>query len=97
MIDFRLTARRDAKAARAFLRQARETVRLYHPLTIVTDKAHSNGAFEVLEGPDIEGAVILEYPGMLAARDWYFSPAYQEVVQHRFKGAKYRGYILEGG
>lgn len=41
LIDFRLTARRNAKAARAFLRQARETVRLYHPLTIVTDKAHS--------------------------------------------------------
>lgn len=39
LIDFRLTARRDAKAARAFLRQARETVRLYQPLTIITDKA----------------------------------------------------------
>ena len=41
MIDFQLTARRNAKAARAFLRQARESVRLYHPLTIVTDKARS--------------------------------------------------------
>nr|WP_245890549.1 IS6 family transposase [Roseovarius confluentis] len=41
LIDFRITARRNAKAVRAFLRQARETVRLYHPLTIVTDKAHS--------------------------------------------------------
>ena len=41
LIDFRLTARRDAKAARAFLRQARETVRCYQPLTIITDKAHS--------------------------------------------------------
>lgn len=41
LIDFRLTARRDAKAARAFLRQARDTVRCYQPLTIVTDKAHS--------------------------------------------------------
>jgi len=57
LIDFRLTARRTASAARAFLRQARETVRLYQPLTIVTpsrdiagamhcratDKAHSYG------------------------------------------------------
>ena len=41
LIDFRLTARRDAKAARAFLRQARDTARCYQPLTIVTDKAHS--------------------------------------------------------
>ncbi len=39
LIDFRLTARWDAKAARAFLYQERETVRLYQPLTIITDKA----------------------------------------------------------
>lgn len=39
MIDFRLTARRDAKAARAFFRQARETVRIYGPVSITTDKA----------------------------------------------------------
>ena len=39
LINFRLTARRDAKAARVFLLQARETVRLYQPVTIVTDKA----------------------------------------------------------
>ena len=42
LIDFRLTARRDAKAARAFLRQARETVRLYQPLTIITVKHARN-------------------------------------------------------
>ena len=41
LIDFRLTARRNANAARAFMRQARETVRLYQPMTIITDKARS--------------------------------------------------------
>ena len=41
MIDFRLTARRNANAARAFLRQAREATRLYQPLSITMDKAHS--------------------------------------------------------
>ena len=41
LIDRRLTARRTAKAARAFLQQAWEVIRAYHPLTIVTDKAHS--------------------------------------------------------
>lgn len=41
MIDFRLTARRDAKAAKAFLNKAIERVRLHRPVTIVTDKAHS--------------------------------------------------------
>ena len=39
MIDFRLTARRAAKAAKAFLNKAIERVRLHRPLTIVTDKA----------------------------------------------------------
>lgn len=41
LIDFRLTAKRNAKAARAFIRQAQEALRLYHPLTILRDKAHS--------------------------------------------------------
>ena len=39
LILFRLTARRDAKAAKAFLKQALETVRLYRPVSICTDKA----------------------------------------------------------
>ena len=38
-IDFRLTAKRDAKAAKAFLNQAIERVRLYRPVSICTDKA----------------------------------------------------------
>lgn len=38
-IDFRLTALRDAKATRAFLLQARETLHLYQTLTVITDKA----------------------------------------------------------
>ena len=41
MVDFRLTARRDAKAAKAFLNKAIERVRLHRPVTTVTDKAHS--------------------------------------------------------
>lgn len=41
LIGFRLTARRTASATRAFMRQASDTVRCYHSLTIVTDKAHS--------------------------------------------------------
>ena len=41
LVDFRLTARRDVKAARAFLKQACENARLYQPRSITTDKAHS--------------------------------------------------------
>ena len=39
MIDFRFTARRDAKAAKIFLNKAIERVRLHRPVTICTDKA----------------------------------------------------------
>ncbi|WP_352997093.1 DDE-type integrase/transposase/recombinase [Ruegeria sp. SCP11] len=37
LIDFRLTARRNAKAERAFIRQSSDTVRQFEPLVIVTD------------------------------------------------------------
>jgi len=38
-VDFRLTAKRDAKAAKAFLDQACRDCGHYPPMTIVTDKA----------------------------------------------------------
>ena len=54
------------------------------------------GRHEVLEGPSIEGAVILEFPTMEAARAYYRSADYQEAVKHRFLGADYRVFIVEG-
>ncbi|WP_447555448.1 DUF1330 domain-containing protein [Vreelandella sp. EE22] len=54
------------------------------------------GDFEVLEGSDMEGAVILRFPDMAAARAWYQSDAYQEARQHRFQGADYRVFIVDG-
>lgn len=54
------------------------------------------GTHEVLEGPAIEGAVILEFPTIDAARAYYQSTAYQDAVQHRFLGADYRVFIVEG-
>lgn len=60
-------------------------------------KAHAAyGTLEILEGPPILGAVVLEFPDMEAARAWYHSPGYQEVVQHRFKGADYHAFIVNG-
>jgi len=54
------------------------------------------GALETLEGKEIEGAVILRFPNVDAARAWYRSPAYQASAQHRFQAAKYRGFIVDG-
>lgn len=54
------------------------------------------GRHEVLEGPDLEGVVILEFPTFDEAKAWYDSPAYREVRQHRFRGGEYRVMIVEG-
>ena len=54
------------------------------------------GPHVTLEGPDVEGVVIAEFPSVEEARAWYESPAYQEAAQHRFRGAVYRGLIVEG-
>ena len=54
------------------------------------------GRQKVLEGPVPEGVAIAEFPSIEEAKQWYESPAYQAAAQHRFKGATYRGLIVEG-
>jgi uncharacterized protein (DUF1330 family) len=54
------------------------------------------GAIQTLEGPQIEGAVIAEFPSMEEALAWYNSPAYQQAVQHRYKAGDYRVFLTEG-
>jgi uncharacterized protein (DUF1330 family) len=54
------------------------------------------GRHEVLEGPEVEGVVIVSFPTFEEAKAWYDSPAYREAREHRFKGADYRGVIVEG-
>ncbi len=54
------------------------------------------GKQEAVEGPAPEGVVVIEFPTMEAAKAWYDSPAYKEVREHRFKGAKYRAVLVQG-
>lgn len=54
------------------------------------------GRHVTLEGPDVEGVVLAEFPTLEEARAWYDSPAYQAAAEHRFRGAVYRGLIVEG-
>ncbi|WP_157219743.1 DUF1330 domain-containing protein [Flavisphingomonas formosensis] len=63
-----------------------------HPLTPLA----VYGKHVTLEGPEIEGAVILSFPTIDEAKTWYDSPAYQEAAKHRKAGAVYRGFIVEG-
>jgi uncharacterized protein (DUF1330 family) len=54
------------------------------------------GPAKTLEGPAVDGSVIIEFPTMEAAQAWYNSPLYQEALKHRLKGAEYRVFIVEG-
>jgi uncharacterized protein (DUF1330 family) len=54
------------------------------------------GRHEVLEGPEVEGVVIVEFPSIDEAKAWYNSPAYRAAREHRFRGAEYRAFIVEG-
>ena len=63
-----------------------------HPIEVLV----AYGKHEVLEGDPIEGIVIAKFPDAKAAKDWYYSEAYQSVAQHRKRGAIYNGLIVEG-
>ena len=54
------------------------------------------GAAQALEGPPVEGVVILEFEDMAAALLWYESPAYRAAKAHRLKGADYRVILCDG-
>ena len=54
------------------------------------------GPHVTLEGAEVEGVVIAEFPSVESARQWYESPAYQAAAFHRHRGAIYRGLIVEG-
>jgi uncharacterized protein (DUF1330 family) len=63
-----------------------------HPMTPLA----YYGAVETLEGPAVDGAVIVQFPSMADALAAYNDPRYQEALQHRLKGAEYRVFITEG-
>jgi uncharacterized protein (DUF1330 family) len=63
-----------------------------HPIKVLA----AYGRQEVLEGAEVEGVVIVEFPSFEAAKAWYDSPAYREAREYRFRGADYRAVIVEG-
>ena len=63
-----------------------------HPVKVLA----AYGRQKVLEGPNVEGVVILEFPSIEAAQAWYDSPSYRATREHRFKGADYRAVIVQG-
>lgn len=55
------------------------------------------GEFEVLEGePPLGRTVVLEFPSMQAAREWYASDEYSAARALREEAAHARAYIVDG-
>jgi uncharacterized protein (DUF1330 family) len=63
-----------------------------HPIEVLV----AYGKHEVLEGDPIEGIVSAKFPNVKAAKDCYYSEAYQTVAKHRRHGAIYHGLVVEG-
>ena len=92
----------------AFFVALRESVHDPKEMRLYADKAAGSaaghrlvtrvayGRLRMTEGAPIEGAVVLKFPTFEEAEAWYDSPAYQEAVVHRFRGAKYRTFIVQG-
>jgi uncharacterized protein (DUF1330 family) len=53
------------------------------------------GAMEALEGEAPHGVVILQFPDMVSAREWYHGD-YFERAKLRQKAASYRAFLVEG-
>lgn len=54
------------------------------------------GGTEALEGDAPDGVIVLEFPTMDDAREWYNNPDYQAAIPFRQKAADYEMYIVEG-
>ena len=59
---------------------------VYTPLTLVEHSGHP-----------LEGAVLIEFPDLTAAKSWYESPAYQKVKEIRIGAADAEIFIIDGG
>lgn len=56
----------------------------------------SYGKCEALEGPPVQGVVLIEFPTYEEAKAWYDSPEYQKAKSHRIRGSDYQFILFEG-
>ena len=63
------------------------------PIKLLTGYA----PYEVLEGENVLGVLVAEWPSMEAAKAWYDSPGYKAIRHLRMDSAKYTGVLVEAG
>ncbi len=91
IITIRKEPIRDPEAMTEYQRRTRE---MKGSFTLIPRVIY--GAIEGLEGAVPDGVVVLEFPSMEDARDWYNCDAYQAAVPYRQKAADYEVFIVEG-
>jgi uncharacterized protein (DUF1330 family) len=82
---------KDAAGYAAYLQKAAGSLAGREATPIV-----ANGPLTPLEGACPDGVVIIEFPSVQAARDWYESPDYQAVLGERLAATEGRAVIVEG-
>ncbi len=82
----------DRKELEAYWSKINPTIKRWEPkiLSLYTHLEH-------LEGDQVEGMTIIEFPTMEQAKGWYDSPDYNEIKHHRLAGGRWTGLIAEGG
>ncbi|WP_027554170.1 DUF1330 domain-containing protein [Bradyrhizobium sp. Cp5.3] len=84
---------RDQAAMQAYRTLAAETIAQYGGRYLV-----SGGAADVVEGaPPAKTIIIVEFPSMARAREWYASPEYAEALKLRQTALERRLMFVEGG
>ena len=58
--------------------------------------ARGSARAEALEGPPLEGVVIVKFDDFESAKAWYEGPGYQKAREHRLPAADYRFILVEG-
>ncbi len=95
IIVYRETPVRDPAAIDEYSRRNRENAAYFQenfgirPLVVY-------GHSEALEGDNPDGIVMMQFPTIEDARNWYHSPAYQEALAFRKDAADWRAVIVEG-
>ena len=89
IFDIRIT---DPDAYGPYRERAGATVEAYGGRYVVRGGAH-----EVIEGDwDPERVVVVEFPSVERAREWYHSAEYQEIAPMRQRASESKGLIVEG-
>lgn len=82
----------DMQKMRPYQEKVSDTYKLYGGELLVL-----NNEINTVEGEDLHGMiVILQFPDINKARDWYTSPEYQNILPHRQAGSTASGWLIEG-